>query len=375
MRRIDAGEIAEKMKLYGRTYLDRSADVLYFNWTCGGFEVEFFGSCVSAEFCALPDRRMERFPGDTVGTVQNRSVPDWPWIAVILDDEEEPEQKIMIDQKEKQVILFSAARKERHRLRVIKLNENYRTAIGIHALTVAGELLEVSEDRRRRIEFIGDSITCGFGNLATDGNREFFTAEENGWLTHGAIAARKLHLKPSFISLSGITVARQGDLPVPYAMMELYPYTDRIIQDKLEQNETYEVWNFEKNLPDFIVLNLGTNDSTGVLYAGDPAAAEEAFEENYYQFIKMIRTLNGTAPKLICALGSVDYYLYDRIQKAVERWKRETADPNIYCMKYTKMLMMGLDVGACFHPSVHRQARMADELTAFIQVLEGDKNE
>lgn len=51
----------------------------------------------------------------------------------------------------------------------------------------------------------------------------------------------------------------------------------------------------------------------------------------------------------------------------MERLKKETGDRFIYTMKYTKMLSMGLDVGACFHPSRSKQEKMAQELVRFIR--------
>lgn len=368
MKRVEAESIERQSRLYGRTYMDRENNILYFNWTCGGIEVDFVGTCLMAELIAWPDTRMEHVQGETFGVVDERPVSDWPWIGVVLDGSQDLKQKILIDQQEKTVVLFASEKAEHHKIRIVKLNENFRTALGIQAFRMEGELQEgFQEERRRKIEFIGDSITCGFGNMATEGNREFYTADENGWLTHGAIAARKLDMDASFISVSGITVARQDGMPAPYVMEELYPYTDRIIQDKLKQNEKYRKWDFEANRPDYIVLNLGTNDATGVMASGRPEAEEKNFEKNYYLFIKAIRELNGKEPKLICAMGSIDYYLYDNIRNVVDKFRKETGDSHIFSLKYTKMLTMGIDVGACFHPSASRQAKMAEELVQFIQ--------
>ncbi len=65
----------------------------------------------------------------------------------------------------------------------------------------------------------------------------------------------------------------------------------------------------------------------------------------------------------------MDYYLYDNIRKIVERFKKDTKDPFLYLMKYTKMMNMGEDVGAAFHPSVAKHKKMARELVKFIRKL------
>ena len=53
---------------------------------------------------------------------------------------------------------------EKHRIKIVKLTENFRTQPGIRSVEFEGEILAADPDTRDGIEFIGDSITCGFGN-------------------------------------------------------------------------------------------------------------------------------------------------------------------------------------------------------------------
>lgn len=366
-------KIREHVKLCGRTYMDKE-DTLYFDWTCAGMEFQFQGSCLMARFRVMPEMVVRQIPGETPGTTQTKEEEDWPWIAVFLDGGETPYHKFPLDREELTAVIFESDKEETHRIRIVKLTECFRSAVGISQLKMEGKVWPAPK-AAKRIEYIGDSITCGFGNDTNEGNRDFYSGEENGWMTYAALTARKLEMDADFVSVSGITVAKTGDFPGPYAMNEIYPYTNRILQDKLarkrgEEKARYEVWDFAGHVPDYIVLNLGTNDSTQVGLSGDIQRAEEKFEEDYYHFLEMIRKYNGYGPKLICTLGSIDFYLYDRILHAAERFRREKKDENIFCFKFTKMLMMGADVGACFHPSIRRHEKMAKELTAFIQELE-----
>ncbi len=120
-----------------------------------------------------------------------------------------------------------------------------------------------------------------------------------------------------------------------------------------------------------MVLNLGTNDGTQIYFCPEEEKeqAERNFEKNYYDFIASIREKNKEETKIICTLGCMDYYLYDNIRKIVERFKKDTKDPFLYLMKYTKMMNMGEDVGAAFHPSVAKHKKMARELVKFIRKL------
>lgn len=367
MKVYGINEIKENVELYGRTYLDQKREVLYFNWSLSGFETEFEGSYLEADLVSLPDSRPEQIPSANPMEPETVMVPDWAWIQVVLDGKKEPWQKILLDQESKKVILFASEKTEHHVIRVVKLTENFRTAVGIRRIVTDGKIGRSKTKETSTIEFIGDSITCGFGNLATDGNRMFYTEDEDAWLTHGAIAARELGWKPSLISISGFAMTKYEGYPFPHGVEELYPYTDLVTQERLGGQEPFEVWDFEEHPTDYIVLNIGTNDSTFVKMAEDPWAAEQIYEDHYLEFLKMLRKYNGPKTKIICAMGSIDYYLYDRILSAVERLKKETGDRFIYTMKYTKMLSMGLDVGACFHPSRSKQEKMAQELVRFIR--------
>ena len=161
--------------------MDENKEKLYFNWSLSGFEVDFCGTCLEAELECLPDSRPEDVPAEGIMEKKTVMVEDWPWIQVVLDGEETPYQKLLLDRKSKRVVLFSSDKVEHHRIRVVKLTENFRTAVAVHSLICDGELSKPELRNRPTIEFIGDSITCGFGNLATDGNRLFFTADEDAW--------------------------------------------------------------------------------------------------------------------------------------------------------------------------------------------------
>lgn len=207
MKRLPIWEIMDRMQAYGRTFYDEQDGVLYSNYTCGAFEVDFTGTLLAASFCAIPDTSPSpraAFPGQD-------PIPreDWPWISIFLDGADVPTRTICVHDRE-DIVLFFSEKAETHRIKIVKLTENFRTALGISAFTAEGTLNIFQRESHEVIEFIGDSITCGFGNSASDVSHEFEASEENGWLTHGAIAARALELEPRFVSVSGISVAKSS---------------------------------------------------------------------------------------------------------------------------------------------------------------------
>ena len=68
------------VKTWGRTYWDEQDGVLYANYTCGAFEVDFQGTELTVEFAAVPDTFV---PPSAAGEQPPRE--DWPFIAVFLD--------------------------------------------------------------------------------------------------------------------------------------------------------------------------------------------------------------------------------------------------------------------------------------------------
>lgn len=372
MEQITIKAAMDCIKTYGRTYYDAQDGVLYSNYTCGTFEVEFTGTLLAASFRAIPDT-MSPPPRNTLPNQEVPNREDWPYIAVFLDDAEEPAQTIRVRDNETIVLYFSETT-QTHRIKIVKLTENFRTALGIAAFQAEGTLNSFAANSKDVIEFIGDSITCGFGNATSDVAHEFEASEENGWMTHGAIAARALGLAPRFICVSGISIEKSPAMPGLYSMRELYPYVDRILEDKLaEQRGTavpaYRRFEFAAHPARYVVLNLGTNDASQIYFSPNQEQAEQEFEQNYYRFVSELRTLHGPQTTIICALGCMDYYLFDKIQAAVSRLKSDTGDTNIVILKYHKMMNLGQDVGACMHPSIYRHQLMAQDLIACIQNL------
>jgi hypothetical protein len=102
----------------------------------------------------------------------------------------------------------------------------------------------------RRIEFYGNSITCGMGNEAPDNADDDNMAEENNFLAYGAVASRKLDAEYVCIAKSGIGIM------ISWFDMIMPEYYYRLNPDDPESH-----WNFSDYSPDVVVVNLFQNDS------------------------------------------------------------------------------------------------------------------
>ena len=176
---------------------------------------------------------------------------------------------------------------------------------------------------------------------------------------------RLLDLEPTIVSSSGIALTTYAGWPHPYAMDRLYDYADRMLEDKLGV-ETLTPWDFAAHPADYVVLNLGTNDVNAMALEGPDGAAHHA--RAYEAFLRHLREVHPQA-RLICALGSMDYYLYSDIERIVAAYRRDTGDRAAFCFRYPKMDIAD-PVGACGHPHVNTHRKMARALADFIAGLD-----
>lgn len=76
--------------------------------------------------------------------------------------------------------------RERHFVRLIKRTEPNAGTAQILGFETDGALLAPRPRPQRRIEIIGDSISCGFGNEAANENEPYSPRTENNGLAYGA---------------------------------------------------------------------------------------------------------------------------------------------------------------------------------------------
>jgi len=373
MQTIRIQDCRDQLTEHGRTYWHDDT-ALYFNWTCAGVSFDFTGTSLLAEMVAAPGAELEMGRANPFAPAAPTERQTWPFVAVFLDGHAEPYRQFELTGERALYLVFAAPQPETHRITIRKMSENPKGKAGLAGFQTDGTIAPATcEPAKLKLEFIGDSITCGFGNATNDRDRMFYSMEENGWLAHPAVAARILNADLSTICYSGIAVLkwnmRLGDRTMP-SMGDLYPYTDRLAEEMLGRENDFQAWDFAGNRPDVIVLNLGTNDASIIDFTNQGLAGQQRFEDEYIDFLKLLREKNGPQPWIVCALGSMDYFLFDNIRHAVSRLEQETGDSRIRCFKYGRMRFMD-GFGGAGHPNLATHQRMGQEIAAFIETLVG----
>ncbi len=362
-------DILPLVRLHGRTIYDEEKEALFCNWSCTGFTVKFRGDRFRVKVLPLHDQ-LRGMPN------QPEPAPDWPCVAVMADGSEELLNRTLCDKEEEMWLDLWKGEMGEHTVRFIKPSENARGKLGVLEVDVNGEILPMEKDTRKRVEIVGDSITCGFGNEAPNNSFMFKTMEENGWTAYGALAARELDMEFSMICESGIMAAR-AEKPMwdMHAMEDIYEYTDEMYDKR--RNHELTRWDFEKNHNDIVVLNLGTNDSNPIRFYRDfheIEGMEAWFHKRYKAFVQQVRKANGPDTHIVCSLGSMDYYLYHHIKAVVDELKAE-GDANVSAFEFIPINMMFEGYGAAGHPSAKTHARMGKELAEYLRtkVLKEEK--
>ncbi len=330
-----------KIKYTGR--IDFS-DPLNPRWSYSGVtvEVEFTGTSVIAGF---------------------RPSTDDNYYYSILDDGNPV--KFHLLQLQSDYPLASGLRDTVHHLKLVKLTE---ADLGIDTFTGLtldeGEsLVTLPAGNGRVIEFIGNSITCGYGDEAEKISDHFRPDQENFYETYAAITARAFKADAIAVCRSGIGIYRNYGGPVtgtPGNMPEKY---DRTLYKTPEP-----LWDFSTVTPEVVCINLGTNDTSVGLFDGD------LFTASCTAFLKHIRS-NYPDALIVYLFGPMmSEQDATKVRNAVEKSYSELNDP--------RMLMFSMSpqtgefgIGGDYHPTLAQHRYNAFELVRYLENVTGWKAE
>ena len=361
MQQIGYLDFSDSLIFHGRTLHDDAKKAVFFNWTGAGFTCTFEGTVLSARLIGVPSPN-----------IAGPDLPDeYPYIGVAVDGNRELVRRVRINAGEAEYELFSTTAAAVHTVRVVKLSENMRGKSGVLELATDGRFLPCAEPKAAlNIEFVGDSITCGYGNEAPSPMAPFLPEEENGWMTYGALACASLNADFSTVCVSGICLSsfKFGEtLPIMPGINDLYEYTDRIYESG---GTSFRPWDFASCPADAVVINIGTNDANKIRMQGDETQGERCFLDDYVAFLQKVRALNGSQTHIFCTLGPLDYFLYDVIREAVARYVARSGDERVSCFKFGGIRLWNEQL-ASGHPSLAIHERMGRELAAKLREVLG----
>lgn len=238
-----------------------------------------------------------------------------------------------------------------HTLLVCKNTEaniGYLELVGLRCKTLA------ALERRpvRKIEFIGNSITCGASSDASEipCGKGVWQDQHNAYLSYGAVTARKLNAQYHLSAVSGIGLMHsccKMDIIMPQVF------------DKISMRNDTIPWNFRRYQPDVVTVCLGQNDGV---------QDSTAFCNNYIAFIKRLRRYYPQA-RIVC-LGSpmadekLLAFMKKTLNATVAKLRRQ-GEKKITAWFFSRTYNKGCD----YHPDVNEHQLMADELSEYLRKI------
>ena len=356
MKRIRANEA--DVKLLGRTTADKEGTV----WCAlsgTGMEFRYKGTQLAV---ALRGDDLTKIT-DLEQLEELREVEDVenPRFAVYINEKRVLDQ-VLCD-RNRECPIWESSEPEEITVKILKLSEAPMSLLGIAALlTEENGTIQKTPDRAHKIEFIGDSITCGYGVDDENEEHSFSTATEDVTAAYAYLTAQTLGADYSMVSYSGYGIisgyTETDEKLLTELVPDMYEYVGYSRGKAEGEAISLRKWTFESFQPDVVVINLGTNDSSYL--SQDFDGRKDEFTAAYTAFLKQVREKNPKAA-IICTMGTMGGEdLYPLIQQAITDYTAETGDSQVRSYQSaTQKPANGL--GSDWHPSA-----LTHELSAYV---------
>ena len=344
--------------IWNGRYLDNNG-VRYFDYSASSFCFVMKGKKAEATILSDPEAGSEENKGVLgvfVTEGNDTSIGTIP---------EEPTQRVTLREKENHITLFESSEEKTMCVRVMKFSEAAFGYAGLKEIEIEGDLTVVEPvettgtSAALKLEFIGDSITCGYGVEGVWEKDTFTTQQERPDKAYAFLTARTLGADFQLCSWSGIGLTSNYvdpetiNLPDTHWLMQSnWPYTDKSLSLRLGIEP--EVWDAKARYePDIVIINLGTNDISWVRGIEDRRL-------NYVAALRhLVEAVHRRSPKaaILCCLGIMGEALNASVAEAVDLFKKDFPNTRAECLLFTEQLESD-GIGADWHPSpvTHKKA-------------------
>lgn len=341
----------QNVKLIGRTAADEG--IRWLALSASGVEFTFTGT--KASFTIVGDNMI------TNAEKQAR-------FAVYINGEKTMDE--LVDNAEEEFTVFSAEEAAETTVKLLKLSEAQESMMGIKSINVTSvDDIKPTAEKALKIEFIGDSITCGYGIDDEDKDHHFKTSTEDATKAYAYKTAMALDADYSLFSFSGNGIISGYTDNGKKVTSQLVPKVYDKVGKSWGNYNYFSVqdveWDFSKFQPDYVVINLGTNDAS---YTGGDKEKVMDYIDSYVEFLKVVREKNPDA-HIICSLGVMGATLMTGVNKAAEKYTEETGDTNISTFMFTSQDGNKNGYAADWHPTEASQDIAAAELTEYMKSL------
>ena len=343
----------QHVKMLGRTHTEDG--ILWLAHSASGVEFTMTGTSASVTLAA----------DNMCGQEAKR-----PRFAAYVNGERVVDE--MLSQSMQSLEIFTYDAEQEVTVTLIKLSEAAESTCGIVGIDVTsvGDIAPTAE-KALRIEFIGDSITCGYGVDDEDRDHHFATSTEDATKAYAYKTAQLLDADYSLVSYSGNGIVSgyttQGNQVKAQRVPMFYEEFARSAGSYNGYSVSSTPWDFTRFVPDVVVINLGTNDAS---YTGNDKDLQQEYTDAYAEFLKKVRRDNPDA-QIICALGVMGDTLYKAMCAAVEKYTAETGDEKVSTLRLTAQDGNKNGYAADWHPTAASHDVAASETAEMIKSVLG----
>ena len=340
----------KNIHILGRSRPDGGALTLF--WTASGIEAEIRASELWVEFVS------DYEGGD-------------PWISIELNGALISRQ--MVPKGTHKICAFRnmSADTVKH-VRILRetqaMHNDTSSLLQITNLIHNGEFLPFPY-RKYTLEFVGDSITAGEGIYGAQSETDWITAFLSASRNYAVLTADAVDAEFSIVAQGGWGAYISWDGNTEHAVPKVYEQLCGIANG--ERNVSLgagEMYDFSKRSADAVIVNLGTNDATGLALPDGSYehVGVERFKKSVVDFLKTLRKHNKDA-EIVWAYGMLGTPFLGFINEAVDTYKKSSGDErvSVFVLPQTETETFG----ARSHPGrkVHKAA--AEALSGYLKRL------
>ncbi len=321
----------DRLRIKGRYSV--KDDMLAFDWSNSGFSFAFFGT----GFCISLGRYGADIPA---------------YVKIVIDGSRRQRFAVV---NGSEMLIVEGLSEKRHRVDVLRVTEGEDPLL-FDSISLFGQNAAFRNppfNSPRRIEFVGDSITCGYGVLGNSSHPTYQTYQQDSTYSYAYLTAEKFGADSRHISISGkgIVCNCEGNRED----VKTGEYCNWLTR---KGGEVTDGWQ-----PQVVVINIGTNDS------GGPASFEE-FSEAGRELVAKHRAKYPDAD-IIWLYGMMNGYYCDTLKNLIKDINKN--DPKVHFVFVDNIADNPSEIGANGHPNVHASVRVSNILFKKIRALTGWK--
>ena len=328
---------SELVRWVGRVAVEAESGVVKFDWSGTYADVVLRGSMLEM---VVSDSGLNYF----------NVIVDGKQHSVVKTEGKEPHHVVLFEGEE-----------GTYNIRLQRRTEGFNGLTTIYSFEADGELVvDANQLKGRHIEFIGDSLTAGYGTDSASGSEPYTPETQNCNLAYGCYVARYFDADYNLVAHSGQGMVRNyGDEKTTsdYTMLDRY---GRLF-DEADKEQAYDFVGPYSYTPDLVVIFLGTND-----FSTKPWPSFEQFSAGYEQLIGKVRMAHGEEVPILCISSYVFEPTFDYV------WRIAQDDKNLHfaCI-LPESFAYPEELGASEHPNRVGQQKMAMMIIPYVSTITG----